>query len=104
MVCSKSQVSHTHTAKIVIESFHQNNNATLKKQMTADSYASYMSILGIVATGDPKTQTYNFKVLEETVNGDIACVKFTTVYLEKTETFKILKQDGQWKVALQGVR
>ena len=104
IACSNSQISHTDTAKIVIESFYQNNNSTLKKHTTEDSYASYMSIQAVIAPGDPKSKRSNFKVQEETVDGDIAWVKFTTSYSVKPETFKLIKQDGKWKVELQGVR
>ncbi len=104
MACSNSQVSHTDTAKIVVESFYQNNNSTLKRHTTEASYTSYISIQGMATPGDPKSKPSNFKVLEETVDGDIAWVKFITAYSEKPETFKLTKQDGQWKVALQGVR
>lgn len=104
MTCSQTQLSHTDTAKIVVESFYQNDNPTLKKHTTEDSYGSYMSIQGMVAPGDPKSKPSNFKVLEETVVGDIAWVKFTTSYSDKPETFKLIKQDGKWKVALQGAR
>lgn len=104
MACSQTQVSHTDTAKIVVESFYKNDNATLKKHTTADSYASYMSIQGMVAPGDAKPKNSNFKVLNESVEGDIAWVQFTSAYAEKPETFKLQQVNGKWLVALQGTR
>ncbi len=45
----------------------------------------------------------NFKVLQETENGDIAWVKFTTAYEEQPETFKLIKENGNWKVTEIGM-
>lgn len=51
-----------------------------------------------------KTENSNFKVLQETENGDIAWVKFNTAYEEQPETFKLIKENGRWKVTERGVR
>ena len=41
----------------------------------------------------------NFKILQEKVDGEIAWVQFSTSYEEKPETFKLIKENRQWKVA-----
>ena len=45
----------------------------------------------------------DFKVMEETIEGDTAEVKFTTSYEEKPETFKLIKVNGEWKVSEEQV-
>ncbi len=102
MGCAQTQLSHTDTAKIVVESFYQNDNSKLKKHTTDESYASFMAIQVLVAPGTDEAP--NFKLIEETIDGDTAWVKFSTSYEEKPETFKLVKQDGQWKVAEKGLR
>ncbi|MFD0836676.1 hypothetical protein ACFQ0I_12935 [Mariniflexile aquimaris] len=102
MGCSQPQLSYTDTAKIVVESFYKNDNTVLKKHTTPESYASFIAIQAMVAPENDNPS--NFKLIEETVDGDIAWVKFSTSYEEKPETFKLVKADGQWKVAEKGLR
>ena len=104
VACSQAQLSHTDTAKVVIESFYGKDDAKLKKHTTTDSYASFMSIQNIVTSIEPETKISKFKVLNEIIDGDIAWVKFTTTYQEKPETFKLTKSDGAWKVMRKEVR
>lgn len=104
VACSQTQLSHTDTAKIVVESFYGKNDAQLKKHTTPDSNASFMSIQSIVTSVEPETKASNFKILNETIEGNIAWVKFTTAYADKPETFKLTNKDGQWKVMRKGVR
>lgn len=104
VACSQTQLSHIDTAKVVVESFHQKDNAKLKAHTTTDNYASLLSIQNMMIKGDPEKKASNFKLLNETVEGDIAWVQFTTVYEEKPQSFKLTKADGQWKVMQKGVR
>ncbi|WP_055436648.1 DUF4878 domain-containing protein [Lacinutrix algicola] len=104
VACSQTQLSHTDTAKVVVESFYSKDDAKLKKHTTTDSYASFMSIQNIVTSIEPETKISKFKVLNETIDGDIAWVKFTTTYQKKPETFKLTKSDGAWKVMRKEVR
>ena len=98
----QQQLSPTETSKVVAESFYQKDNATLKKHTTPEGYDGMIAIQNFV--GDDNPENSDFKVLDETTDGDIAWVKFTTSYDTKPETFKLVKQDGQWKVTQQGVR
>ena len=104
VACSQAQLSHTDTAKVVIESFYKKENTELKKYTTDDSYASFMSIQNIVTSVEPESKVSKFKVLNEIIDGDIAWVKFTTAYQGKPETFKLTNIDGQWKVMRKLVR
>lgn len=99
--CGQTQLSYTETAKIVVESFYKNDNSKLKKYTTPESYASFMAIQAMVAPDNDSSS--NFKLIEETVDGDVSWVKFSTSYEEKPETFKLIKVDGQWKVAEKGL-
>ncbi|WP_233194498.1 DUF4019 domain-containing protein [Aquimarina sp. I32.4] len=104
VACSQTQLSHTDAAKVVVESFHNKDNTKLKAHTTADNYASLLSIQNTLVKGDPKKKASNFKLLNETVEGDIAWVQFTTSYEEKPQSFKLTKADGQWRVMQKGVR
>lgn len=100
--CSENPMSHLETAKVVVESFYNNDNSRLKKYTTPESYDSFIAVQDVMTSDSPDSS--NFEVLEETTEGDTAWVKFKTSYEEKPETFKLVKVDGQWKVAEMGVR
>ncbi|WP_114491770.1 hypothetical protein [Candidatus Ulvibacter alkanivorans] len=97
----QNELSPTETAKVVAESFYTKDNSTLKKHTTTEGYDGMISIQNFVP--DSNSENSDFKVVDETTDGDIAWVKFTTTYDSKPETFKLVKQDGQWKVTQQGV-
>lgn len=98
----KQDLSPSETSKIVVESFYNNDNTTLKKHTTTEGYEGLKSIQDLMTAG--KSGDSNFKVLEETADDKIAWVRFTTSYEENPELFKLLKVDGQWKVTQQGPR
>ena len=98
----KQDLSPSKTSKIVVESFYNNHNTTLKKHTTTEGYEGLKSIQDLMTAG--KSGDSNFKVLEETADDKIAWVRFTTSYEENPELFKLLKVDGQWKVTQQGPR
>lgn len=102
LACADIQMSHTETAKVVVESFYTKDNSKLKSHTTPESYESFMAVQDFMTSENPKEST--FKVINETVDGDTAWVKFTTSYEEKPETFKLVKVDGKWKVAEKGLR
>lgn len=101
VACAEQQLSHTDTAKIVVESFYTKDNSTLKKYTTDAGYNGLISIQNFVS-GEKKNS--NFEILEETVENETAWVKFTTSYDTKPETFKLIKEDSKWKVTQKGVR
>ena len=102
MSCSENPRSPTETAKVVVESFYKKDNKKLKEHTTADSYEAFRSIQDIMTMNTSSSS--NFKVLQERVDGDVAWVQFSTVYDEQSDIFKLIKENGQWKVTEQGVR
>ncbi|MCM4160872.1 DUF4878 domain-containing protein [Antarcticibacterium flavum] len=100
MACAEAQMSHTETAKAVVESFYTKDLPTLEKHTTKESFDSFMYIQESFPAEEKGS---NFKVLQETENGNTAWVKFTTAYEEQPETFKLVKENGNWKVAEIGM-
>lgn len=98
----KQNLSPSETSQIVVESFYNNDNGTLKEYTTTEGYQGLKSIQDLITAG--KKGASNFKVLKEITNDDIAWVKFSTSYEENPELFKLLKQDGKWKVTQQSPR
>lgn len=83
-------------AKIVAESFYQGDEGQLKAHTTEEGYANFKNLAAMFAKSDNPDS--NFKVLEETTEGDVAWVKYSTSYDKTPGIFKLLKQDGKWKV------
>lgn len=102
IACAEAEKSHTETAEIVVESFYKKDLPTLEKYTTEQSFQAFMNIQDMFSTSE--TENSNFTVLQETEDGDIAWVKFTTAYEEQPETFKLIKENGQWKVTERGLR
>ncbi|UZH55855.1 hypothetical protein JRG66_02930 [Salinimicrobium tongyeongense] len=100
--CNEKKMAHTETAKIVAESFYYKDNATLKKHTTTESYAILSSLQDLFAE-DEKSEI-NFEVIEDTINSDVAWVRYSTSFEEKPSIFKLVKEDGQWKVTEQKPR
>lgn len=100
MACGEAQMSHTETAQTVVESFYTKDLPTLEKHTTKESFDSFMYIQEAFPAEDKDS---NFKVLQETENGNTAWVKFTTAYDEQPETFKLIRENGSWKVAEIGM-
>lgn len=98
----KQELSPSETSKIVVESFYNKDNETLKKYTTEEGYEGLKSIQDLM-TAD-KSGDSEFKVLQETENESTAWVRFSTSYETNPELFKLLKQEGQWKVTQQRPR
>lgn len=96
IACSEKEMSHTETARIVAESFYHNDDTTLEKYTTTEYYPVLSSLQGLFAK-DENSQI-NFAVIEETIDGDVAWVRYSTSFDEKPGIFKLIKEDGQWKV------
>lgn len=94
--CTENKdLSHTETAKIVIESFYNKDNSTMKNYTTADGYSGLMMIQNMVPDED---KDVNVEILDEAVENDTAWVKYNTSYDKKPGTFKLIKENGEWKV------
>ncbi|TQI69653.1 hypothetical protein JM79_0536 [Gramella sp. Hel_I_59] len=88
------------TAQIVIESFYEKDEETLKANSTPEGYANYMNIINMF-NATVKDDS-NFTVLQDTIMGDVAWVKYTTAYDKTPGVFKLVKQDGKWLATARG--
>ncbi|QYA26725.1 hypothetical protein G3I01_14895 [Gramella sp. MT6] len=100
--CSESPKTPVETSQIVVESFYQRNNGQLEEYTTLGLYNSYMAVQEQMTNG--KNGSSNFKVVKDTIYGDTAWVKFNSAYADRPETFKLIKQNGKWKVTETGLR
>jgi len=92
----KQDSAPAETAKIVAESFYQGDEATLKLHTTEEGYANFKNLMAMFAKSTNPDS--NFKVMEEAVEGEVAWVKYSTSYDKTPGIFKLIKQDGEWKV------
>ena len=92
----KEESTPSITAQIVAESFYQGNETKLKEYTTEEGYANFKNLLPMFAKS--KNTDSNFKVIEEAVEDEIAWVKYTTSYDKTPGIFKLVKDDGAWKV------
>ncbi len=101
--CSENKsLSHTETAEIVAQSFFSKDESTLKKHTTAEGYANLSSIQDMF-TKDKNSEA-KFKVVDEVMEGEIAWIKYSTAYDPKPGIFKLVQENGQWKVTHNGPR
>ncbi|WP_300435906.1 hypothetical protein [Christiangramia sp.] len=100
--CAESQMSPAMTAQKVVESFYAKDNSQLKKYTTAASYESFLSVQDMFEAQNSLTS--NFKVLDESIENQTAWVKFSTSFEDNPEIFKLIQEDGIWKVTESGVR
>lgn len=100
--CGDSPKSPEETARLVVESFYNHDNAELKKYTTPGIYQSYISVQEQFT--NVKVEESNFSVVRDTVYGDTAWVKFNSAYADRPETFKLIRKDGTWKVTETGLR
>lgn len=101
--CSKAKITGpSATAQIVIESFYEKDEVTLKAHSTPEGYANYMTFINMFNA--TKKKNSNFKVLQDTIIGDVAWVKYTTAYDKTPGIFKLVKQDGKWLATSRGLQ
>ncbi len=100
--CSeKQELSHTETATIVAQSFFSKDESALKKYTTSEGYASLVTVLNMIPEFNKEIKV---DILDEAIEGDIAWVKYKTSFDGKMGVFKLVKENGQWKVTSKGVR
>ena len=102
VACNEKEMTHTETAEIVAESFYHKDEATLERYTTAESYAVLSSLQDLFS--EDKESEINFKVIQDTIDGDVAWVRYSTSFEDKPSVFKLVKDDGQWKVTEQKPR
>lgn len=93
---NEKEMTHTETAKIVAESFYLDDNVTLEKYTTPEYYAVLSSIQRMFA--ENKNSQANFEVINDTIDGDVAWVRYSTSFDEKPGVFKLIQKNGLWKV------
>jgi hypothetical protein len=99
-LCRTTIVTHRYSQNSY-RKFYAKNNSSLKKHTTEAGFNRLVSIQDLVS-GEKKT--LNFEVLDKTVECDTAWVKFTTSYDTKPETFKLVEENGRWKVTQKELR
>lgn len=83
------------TTKVVAQSFFTKDKSTLKAHTTEEGYASLVSILDMI----PETnETITVDILDEKVEGEATWVKYSTSYDGKPGIFKLVQENGKWKV------
>ncbi len=92
----KQNLTHTETAKIVVESFYKKDNSTLKKHTTSDGYTGLIMIQDMIPDEDKDA---NVEILDEALEGDLAWVKYNSSYDKSPGVFKLVKENGKWKVS-----
>lgn len=96
-----SNMSHTETAEIVAKSFFSKDESALKKHTTSEGYASLVTVQNMLPDSDKEIEV---EILDEAINENIAWVKYKTTYDGKSGVFKLVKENGQWKVTNKGSR
>ncbi len=93
---SQTASSPVNVAKVVVKSFYTQDNETLKKHTTNESYESFMTVQALLSAEEEKD--LNFNIINEKTSDDVAWIQFTSSYSETSETFKLISENGQWKV------
>ncbi|OBX24702.1 nuclear transport factor 2 family protein [Gelidibacter algens] len=100
--CSQNKnLSPADTARMVLKSFYEKDNSTMKKYTTTDGYSGLLMIQDMVPENNKEVTV---EILDENVDGDTAWVKYNTSYDEKPGVFKLIKENAQWKVSSKGPR
>ncbi|MDX1286197.1 MAG: hypothetical protein R3182_14340 [Draconibacterium sp.] len=98
---SKTKVSGpSATAQVVIESFYEKDKEALKANSTQQAYSNYLNTINMFNV-TPKDDS-KFTVLQDTIMGDVAWVKYTTAYDKTPGLFKLVKQNGKWLADARG--
>ena len=98
--CSETQDnSPASIAEVVAESFYHDDDGTLKKYTTPEGFANFSNLMKMFAK--PKNSEMNFKIIEKSIDGDVAWVKYSTSYDKTPGVFKLVKVDGVWKVTVR---
>lgn len=98
--CSENKnLSPAETAKIVAQSFFSKDDSTLKKYTTSEGYASLITFQNMMPDSDEEIAV---EILDEINDREITWVKYSTTYDGKPGIFKLIKDNGQWKVTSKG--
>ncbi|ADF54423.1 membrane or secreted protein [Zunongwangia profunda SM-A87] len=98
----KQNLSPSETAKIVAESFYHGDKATLKEYTTESGYSNLSSVQEMFT--EDKNSEPHFKVVDEQKEGEVTWIKYSTSFDPKPGVYKLIKEDGLWKVTHNGPR
>ena len=82
-------------------SFEQELNNMIENKIKI-GYANLSSIQEMFV--QDKNSKSDFKVVDEAMEGQVAWIKYSTAYDPKPGIFKLVKEDGHWKVTHNGPR
>lgn len=94
-------LSPAETSKIVIESFHYGDKENLRKYTTQSGYENLAFIQDLFLVD--KDSAINFQVLDEKEVDGATWIKFKTDLEETPDAFKLVKEEGMWKVTQEGL-
>jgi len=98
----EKELSPSETAKIVAESFYYGDKETLQKYTTKEGYANLVTVQNMFQ--EDKESKSNFEVIDEKAQDVEVWIKYTTSFDLKPGIFKLVKENGQWKVTHNGPR
>lgn len=100
--CSGNKnMSPSETATIVAKSYFSKDESALKKHTTSEGYTSLITLLDMIPDSEKEIE---IEILDEAVDDEVAWVKYRTSYDDKPGVFKLVQEDGQWKVTHNGPR
>jgi hypothetical protein len=100
--CSETKnLTPAETAKVVAQSFFTKDKSALKAHTTEEGYASLVAIQDMIPTPEKEVTV---EILDEKKEGENTWVKYSTSYDEKSGIFKLVKENGMWKVTYNGPR
>jgi len=98
----EKELSPSETAKLVAESFYHGDDETLKKYTSQSAYENLSQIQELFLEAEENTS--NFEVIEEKKKGVTVWIKYSTSFDPKPGVFKLIQENGQWKVTHNGPR
>lgn len=94
-------MSPSETAEIVAKSFFSKGEPALKRYTTPEGYSSLITVQNMIPDSDKEIEV---EILDEAIDEEIAWVKYRTTYDGKPGVFKLIKDNGMWKVTHNGPR
>lgn len=96
----EKELSPSETAKIVAESFYYGDKATLEKYTTKEGFANLAPIQEMFK--EDKKSAANFEVIDKKIKKSEVWIKYSTSFDPQPGIFKLVKENGQWKVTHNG--
>ena len=100
VACTQQNLSPSETAQIVAESFYSGNNDKLKEYTTPTAYNNFMSIQQMFINDSINT---SFEEIQKIEQNDIVWIKYSTNHEKRPSVFKLVQQEGKWRVTDKGI-